>query len=83
MDKRLDRSFGLFIRSLRKARGMNLKALAKASGLAPSYLRQLEADAVPLPSPDICLRLAHALGESPERLLFLALPDHPKHKGEA
>ena len=56
------KSFGSEVRAARKQRGMTLDALAKASGMAKSYLSQIETGYAPPPREEKIRRIARALG---------------------
>ncbi len=60
------------LRSLRKARGWTQEELAAASGLTRSHISRLEGGDIQLPSRDRLLRLATALGTTPDDLLAAA-----------
>lgn len=64
--------FGLKLRSLRVDRGLSLKDLSKKTGLAPSYLNEIE-KGKKYPKTDKILILAEVLGEKLEDLISLEL----------
>lgn len=55
-------SFGTFLRSKRKQRGLTAVQLCELSGISQPYLSQLENDKIDNPSPEIMQKLAGALG---------------------
>jgi transcriptional regulator with XRE-family HTH domain len=59
-DRRLGRSFGRHIRSLRRARGLTQELLAERSGLSPDTIRRLE-QASFSPSLDTLIKLCAGL----------------------
>jgi class 3 adenylate cyclase len=72
--------FGDMLRNHRTLRGMTIEALAAAAGIAPSALREIEANTRPAPSKHVVIELAKALqlkkGELSE-LLDAAELDEP------
>jgi phage repressor protein C with HTH and peptisase S24 domain/transcriptional regulator with XRE-family HTH domain len=75
-------AFGQFMRSARKGRGLTLDDLAAATGVAKSYLSQIETGYAPPPRDDKIRRIAAALGLDRETLVARAhlaqLPDEVK-----
>jgi len=74
--------FGQEIRQARKKRGLTLEALAGATGIAKSYLSQIETGYAPPPRDDKVRRIAEALGLDVEALVARAhlaqLPENVK-----
>ncbi len=72
-------AFGQFVRHTRKNRGMTQEHVASATGIAKSYLSQIETGYASPPRDDKVRRLARALGLEEEELLARAhlaqLPD--------
>jgi transcriptional regulator with XRE-family HTH domain len=64
--------FGKELRSLRVAAGMDLKTLARRSGVSASYLSRLEAGKRGIPTLHVLLRVADALNTPPMALLYHA-----------
>ena len=56
------RGFGRVLRTLRKAKEMGLRELAKDAQMPPGYLAELETGKKKNPSLDVLKRLAKALG---------------------
>jgi transcriptional regulator with XRE-family HTH domain len=77
-------AFGREIRLARTNRGMTLDALAAATGMAKSYLSQIETGFAPPPRDDKVQRIAAALGLDAEALLARArlskMPDGVKER---
>ena len=71
--------FGLHLAELRRAQGMSQESLALESGLARSYLGDVERGQRNLALVNIC-RLAQALGLPPEQLLNFDTTTQPLHK---
>lgn len=65
-------SLGRTIKRARKARGLGLRELAKATGVTHSYLLKLEAASITTPSVDNLELLAAQLGFNPDELIFHA-----------
>jgi transcriptional regulator with XRE-family HTH domain len=57
------------IQTLREAKGMTQRALAKQAGVTPGYVAQLEMGARKNPSLEVLRRLAKALGVPVTELL--------------
>jgi len=77
-------SFGQKVRRARHGKGMTLEALAEATGMAKSYLSQIETGYAPPPRDEKVRRLAAALGLDVEELLPQAhlseLPEDVKRR---
>jgi phage repressor protein C with HTH and peptisase S24 domain/DNA-binding transcriptional regulator YiaG len=77
-------AFGREVRLARTKRGMTLDAFAQATGIAKSYLSQIETGYAPPPRDDKVRRIAQALGLDPESLVARAhlsqLPDGVKER---
>ena len=75
-------SFGRWVRLARTKRGLTLEALSEATGMAKSYLSQIETAYAPPPRDDKVRRLADALGIDPDGLVARAhlsqMPDKVK-----
>ena len=75
-------SFGEKVRAARKAKGMTLEDLSRATGMAKSYLSQIETGYAPPPRDDKVRKMADALTMRVEELLPTAhlseLPDDVK-----
>src|SRR5438445_13012735 len=67
-----DKTFGSWIRKLRRERGMSQRRLAQKVGIDFTYLSKLENDAGQSPGDDLIRRLAVELGEDADELLALA-----------
>jgi transcriptional regulator with XRE-family HTH domain len=72
-----DNAFGSHLRERRLAlaaedRGYSLRGVARAVGVAPSYLSKVERGLQPPPSEATVRALAEVLGEDPDVLLALA-----------
>lgn len=68
-------SFAQRIRELRKAKSWSVYELASAIGVkSPGYVSKIEARGE-IPSPDMIVRLAHALGAEGRELFDLAKRD--------
>jgi len=65
-------SFGREVREARRRRGMTLDALAKATGMAKSYLSQIETSYAPPPREAKVRKIAQALGLDEEGLVARA-----------
>ncbi len=65
-------AFGREVRQARTNRGMTLDALSAATGMAKSYLSQIETGYAPPPRDDKVRRIAEALGLDPEVLVARA-----------
>jgi repressor LexA len=76
--------FGHEVRTSRTNRGMTLDALSVATGMAKSYLSQIETSYAPPPRDEKVRRIAEALGLDPEALVARAhlsqLPDGVKER---
>jgi transcriptional regulator with XRE-family HTH domain len=66
------RKFGRYLRSLRKAAGLNLTELAKRSGVSQPYLSQVEGGKRGIPTPDMLKKLAGPLGVEHQELMVEA-----------
>ncbi len=66
--------FGGFLRNLREKSGLKQNALAKATGVSPSYVSYLETGNK-VPGRRTLLKLAQALGVAAEELIAKAEPD--------
>ena len=81
-----DASFGHGVRLARTKRGMTLEALATATGMAKSYLSQIETGYAPPPRDEKVRKIAEALGLESETLLAQAhlsqLPEEVKARME-
>src|SRR4051812_25014069 len=64
--------FGLKLRSVRQEKGMSLKVLARASGLSPSYINEIE-KGKKYPKTDKIITLANSLGVAYDELISLRL----------
>ena len=64
-------TFGERVRELRKAKGMNQRALGAAIGLDFTYLSKIETGSLPPPSDAAIQRFAETLGANFEELLGL------------
>jgi repressor LexA len=77
-------AFGREVRQARTNRGMTLDALSAATGMAKSYLSQIETGYAPPPRDDKVRRIADALGQDAERLIAHAhlsqLPEAVKER---
>ena len=62
---------GEHLRSVRRAAGVGLRALASSVEVDRAHLSRIESGKV-IPSDDLLLRLAEALGEDLDELRFLA-----------
>jgi SOS-response transcriptional repressor LexA/transcriptional regulator with XRE-family HTH domain len=76
--------FGREVRQARTHRGLTLDALASATGMAKSYLSQIETSYTPPPRDEKVRKIATALGLDPEALVahahFSTLPDSVKER---
>jgi SOS-response transcriptional repressor LexA/transcriptional regulator with XRE-family HTH domain len=72
-------AFGKEVRLARTQRGMTLESLAAATGMAKSYLSQIETGYAPPPRDEKVRRIAEAIGLDPEMMMARAhlsqLPD--------
>lgn len=67
------KEFGIYIRELRKQRGLTLVELYKKSGVSQPYLSQIEnGKATTVPSPTIIEKLADPLGVQSSHLMLKA-----------
>ncbi len=73
----LPQSFGARLRALRRARGLTQAELARRIGRHQTVIGPYERDEY-VPPPEIVVRLAEALGSSPEYLLFGREPGRPR-----
>jgi repressor LexA len=77
-------SFGREVRKARTNRGLTLDALSEATGMAKSYLSQIETGYAPPPRDDKVRRIAEALGLDAEVLVAQAhlsqLPEGVRHR---
>ncbi len=53
-------ALGLYLRSLRDARGLTLREVEDSTGVSNAFLSQLESGKVKQPSPTVLYKLAHA-----------------------
>lgn len=65
-------TFGEVLREKRRASGVSQRRLAELAGVDFSYISKLENDRLPAPSAETVVRLANAIGASPEQLLAAA-----------
>ena len=65
-------AFGAEIRAARTSRGMTLEAFAAVTGMAKSYLSQIETGSAPPPRDDKVRKIAQALGLDEETLVARA-----------
>jgi hypothetical protein len=65
----------------RRRAGLSRAELAGRAGLAPSYLDYLEMSGTPSPGPGALLRIAAALGSTPEALTGAAVHRPPGQRG--
>jgi transcriptional regulator with XRE-family HTH domain len=65
------KTLGIYLRNVRKRRGLSLKQVEKAAGVSNAYLSQLERGLRKPPHPDILKRLA-GVYEVPLRELLVA-----------
>jgi transcriptional regulator with XRE-family HTH domain len=80
------RGFGLYVRELRQAKRIGLRACADAVGLVPGHLSNIENGRVTPPAEPIVIKLAELLEVSPGALLSRAgrlSPDHLKRFWES
>ena len=77
MSKRL----GDHLRSVRKIRGLSLKAVAEPADISTAYLQKLEGGEVRQPSPNVLHRLAHELEVPYASLMELAGYVVPEKEG--
>ncbi len=77
-------AFGQEVRLARKKRGLTLESLSAATGMAKSYLSQIETGYAPPPRDEKIRRLAEALGLDGEALVARAhlsqMPDDVKER---
>ena len=66
--------FGKHVQSLRRARGMTVRALADAVGKTAGYFSRVEGRGE-IPSPELICAISDVLKEKPERLFKLAKAD--------
>lgn len=66
------KKFGLYIKNIRKERGLSIRQLELYSGVSNSYLSQLENGKRGIPSPEIIRKLAKGLKAPYENLLLQA-----------
>lgn len=66
------KEFGKYLKSLRKAKGLTLVQLKKATSLSQPYLSQIENGLKGIPSVEVLKKLAGPLGESPINLMVKA-----------
>jgi len=66
------KSLGQFLRSLREASGLTLRAVEDATGISNAYLSQLESDKIKQPSPSVLHKLSDLYDTSYSTLLKLA-----------
>ncbi|MDH4228977.1 MAG: helix-turn-helix domain-containing protein [Nitrospirota bacterium] len=64
--------FGATLRSLRLAKGVGLRQLARRIGISPTYLSQVERGDTAPPVEERVLAMAQELGGDPDELLALA-----------
>ncbi|HSR69237.1 MAG TPA: helix-turn-helix transcriptional regulator [Acidobacteriota bacterium] len=62
-------TLGAYLRHLRQAKGMTLRAVEKSSGVSNAYLSQLENGKLTNPSPPILHKLAKVYGASYQALM--------------
>ena len=67
----MEMTFAQHIRTLRKKKKWSVYDLAKAIERTPGYISKIEARGE-IPSPDMILKLAHALGADVETLVEVA-----------
>ena len=67
----MDNKFGMYMRKLRKGKGLTLKQVEQAAEVSNAYLSQIERGQRNPPHPDILKRLAKAY-EVTHRELFIA-----------
>lgn len=65
-------TFGEFVHSMRKAKGLTLEKLAKKIGTEKGYISSIENGKVNPPSADVVRQMAGALDVPKEELLLLA-----------
>jgi transcriptional regulator with XRE-family HTH domain len=64
-------TFGQTVRSLRQAKSIGLRELARRVGISPTYLTQIEKDACPVPEERV-VAFARALDQDSDEFLALA-----------
>lgn len=64
--------FGVYLKKVRKAKGLSGRELAKRSNISQAYLSQLERGENNKPSPEIIKKLAIGLGEPTTELMVAA-----------
>jgi transcriptional regulator with XRE-family HTH domain len=74
-------ALGEELRSLRKVRGLSLKAVAEPAEISTAYLQKLEGGEVRQPSPHVLHRLADVLGVPYAVLMELAGYVVPEREG--
>lgn len=70
------------LRSVRKLRGLSLRAVAEPAGISTAYLQKIETGDVQNPSPNVLYRLADELDVSYAGLMELAGYVVPSDAGE-
>jgi HTH-type transcriptional regulator, competence development regulator len=64
-------TFGETLRALRRAKGVNQRALADTVGVDFSYISKVENDRLPPPAADTIVKICEALSVPPDELLAL------------
>lgn len=88
MPKDTHKTFGFILKQLRLDAGVGLRELAKMIGKSPSYLSEIESGHASIPSAEMILDIAHALGGHKNELLAAAskidpqLTDYVSHQPE-
>jgi transcriptional regulator with XRE-family HTH domain len=62
-------SLGQYLKTVRQAQGLTLRAAEESSGVSNAYLSQLENEKIAKPSPNILYKLAELYGTSYEDLM--------------
>lgn len=66
------RTFGEYLRELRRAKGLSQRELAARVGVDFSYISKAENDRISPPAGDTVVRICEALGVPPDELLALS-----------